>query len=50
MGAGDEVKTLYSNAASSGIGHAGTSSGMGTVAIPEEHPVKSTLQTKSSAG
>ena len=41
MGAGEEVKTLYSNAASSGIG---------TVAIPEECQGKTILQTKSSAG
>ena len=43
MGAGEEVKTLYSNAASSGIG---------TVTIPEEYlgQVKTTLQEKSSVG
>ena len=35
------MKTLYSNAASSGIG---------TVAIPEEYQAKTILQTKSSAG
>ena len=44
LSAGEEVKTLYSNAASSGIG---------TVAIPEstkEYHGKTIFQTKSSVG